>query len=270
MNIRDQNIDPASAHAQKYFTARISTAVSQTNAPILRFRPKVGFELTGVRSYCSVKAGTVTLDVRLVGAAAIITATTITVHSTPEQLAVAAFYAVANGRYVAKAAQTGITFTAAHVVSAGKYGVVLLQMDNAGTISTKVPAATQAYDAAAQATAALPAADAGKVAIGWLRIQAKAGAAWTANTDDMTAGSDLQAITITNNPVTAASALAAVNAPVALEVAESTLSTTPANIRDRTGTKDVLVLMTTDGSGSLTNGEVTVQWRPFPLHGEQY
>lgn len=117
------------------------------------------------------------------------------IHSTPEQFKTTqtASFNVGGVTYT-KTATTGLTFTAAHVVSASKYGVILVQINTSGTISTKVPSATQAYNSAALALAALPAPDAGKVALGYIAIAAKA-ATWTANTDDLTNGSDLTTAT---------------------------------------------------------------------------
>jgi hypothetical protein len=99
-----------------------------------------------------------------------------------------------NGVSRTKAPTTALTFTAAHVVSANKYGIILLQINAAGTISTKVPGATQAYNTAELALAALPAPDAGCVALGYIAIANNAGD-WTANTDDLTDGSDLTTAT---------------------------------------------------------------------------
>lgn len=98
-----------------------------------------------------------------------------------------------------KAPATAIAFTAAHVVSAAKFGVVLIQINAAGTPSSKVPLATQAYTSAALALAALPAPDAGNVALGYIAIAAGV-AAWTATTDDMTNGSDVTTATFVSAP----------------------------------------------------------------------
>ena len=105
-----------------------------------------------------------------------------------------------------KTAQTAIVFSAGHVVTASKFGVILVQVNDAGTISTKVPGSPQAYNTAPLALAALPEADTGNLAIGYIAIAAKA-ATWTANTDDLTNGSDLT--TATFNNVAAASLPAA-------------------------------------------------------------
>jgi hypothetical protein len=84
-----------------------------------------------------------------------------------------------------RAAVTAQVFSLAHVVTATLFGVVLIQVDAAGTISTKVPLATQGYASAPLALAALPLADVDKVALGYIAIEADAGN-WVAGTDDMT------------------------------------------------------------------------------------
>lgn len=103
------------------------------------------------------------------------------------------------GNVYTKAATDNLTFTAAHVVTAEKFGVILIQIDAAGTISTKVPGATQAYNTGPLALAALPSPDSGKCALGYITIEADAGD-WTANTDDMTDASDLTAATFNDSP----------------------------------------------------------------------
>lgn len=98
-------------------------------------------------------------------------------------------------------AQKQLAFSAAHVVSADKWGAILLQIDAAGLYSTKVGEATQttamAYTTSAEARAALPAPDAGCAPVGVLVIEAD-GSTWTANTDDIVAGSDLENFDLIN------------------------------------------------------------------------
>lgn len=92
-----------------------------------------------------------------------------------------------NGLSYTKAATDALTFTAAHVISANKFGVVLVQINGAGTVSTKVPLTPQIYDDAPTALAALPSADANNVALGYIAIANNA-VDWTANTSNMTDG----------------------------------------------------------------------------------
>lgn len=95
-----------------------------------------------------------------------------------------------------KAATDNLVFTAAHVVGAAKYGIVLVQINAAGTISTKVPLTPQVYTSAALALAALPLPDAGNVMLGYVTLDnsgsdGSTAGAWTANTDDMTDTGDI-------------------------------------------------------------------------------
>lgn len=100
----------------------------------------------------------------------------------------------------AKAAASGIDFTAAHVCALTKYLAILVQEDAAGAISTRVPlvsgrsqTASQGYDSPDLARAALPNTETAKRAVGYILIGAGA-AAWTANADDMVPGSDLASV----------------------------------------------------------------------------
>jgi hypothetical protein len=97
-----------------------------------------------------------------------------------------------------KVATDDLVFSAAHVITASKFGVILIQINAAGTISTKVPASPQAYDDAPTALAALPAADAGNIALGYIAIENNAGD-WTANTDDLTNASDVTTAAFTDS-----------------------------------------------------------------------
>ena len=115
------------------------------------------------------------------------------------------------GIQFSKAATTAIAFSAAHVITASKYGIILVQITDAGVFSTKAGAATQttamAYNTSALALAAKPAVDSGNTEVGYFIIQNNTGD-WTAQTDDLTAASDIQAITIVDaTAVTAPSSL---------------------------------------------------------------
>lgn len=130
---------------------------------------------------------------------------TLAVHSTAEQFrTTTVLYWRRNGIQFTKAATAALTFTANHPVTASKFGIILVQINDAGTISTKIPGATQtttmAYNTAPLALAALPAVDAGNTMIGYIAIAADSGG-WTANTDDLTDGSDLTTATFVNATV---------------------------------------------------------------------
>ncbi len=122
---------------------------------------------------------------------------TLAVGSTTDRVANAAFnYRIANVNYTQAAEAAGEEFTVAHTIAASKYGIILMYVNAAGTISSLVPGASQtdaqSYDTAALAHAAgdtiltVP----GTLLIGRILILNDAGL-WTANTDDMTNASDV-------------------------------------------------------------------------------
>lgn len=267
MQINDNKVDPAASIACEAVVIPYAPAISLTNRLVGVVAPGTGFQLVGVDAFCSTKTGTSAFNVVMGGLNEIVVATTISKHSTPEQLATAICRVLVGGKFVEKGAATAITFTANHVVSASKYGCILVQIDNAGTISTKVVAATQAYDTAAEALVNLPAADSGKLRLGYIAIAAKA-ATWTANTDDLTDGSDLTTATFVSDAATVKSCLTGAVTPVAFERVGGTLSSTLSNIRTRDSAQRLYVLTTTDGSAAHTNGTITLRYRPYPMAGE--
>jgi len=122
---------------------------------------------------------------------------TLGIDAVPEKFTISAFDFSLGGVKYAKAAATAITFSAAHECALTKYLAILVQIVGAGTVSTFVPlvdgrsqTASQGYDSYDEAVAALPQTELTKLGVGYIVIQAGA-AAWVANTDDMTPGSDL-------------------------------------------------------------------------------
>jgi hypothetical protein len=94
-------------------------------------------------------------------------------------------------------------FSAADTINtaaaAGQYwGIWAIQATATGTLSTKSPSADQVYANEAAAIAALPAADAGNVVLAYITLRSKEATAWTANTDDMTEGVDIDTANFTD------------------------------------------------------------------------
>lgn len=124
-----------------------------------------------------------------------------------------------NGAQFDKAATDNLVFTANDTINTAPdtgffFGSWLVQVDAAGTVSTK-PAgglSDQVYATAAAAEAALPAADANKVAIGYITVKSLEDSAWTANTDDLTDASDCTTATFNDATVQDDTELAKVNA----------------------------------------------------------
>ena len=104
-------------------------------------------------------------------------------------------YYTLDGIQYSKAATDNLVFSANDTINTGTaegdfFGVWLVQVNAAGTVSTKSPATDQSYTSADLALGALPTADANNTALGYIIIGANTDSAWTANTDDMTPASD--------------------------------------------------------------------------------
>lgn len=111
-----------------------------------------------------------------------------------------------NGIQFSKAATTAIAFSAAYTINTAaaagvKYGVFLVQITDAGVFSTKAPANDQSYASAALAIAALPAVDTGNTRVGYIVVGAPTGADWVAQTDDLTAASDVTSVSFVDETV---------------------------------------------------------------------
>jgi hypothetical protein len=111
-----------------------------------------------------------------------------------------------SGIQYTRQALDSISFTAADTVntaadSTAFWGIWLVQINAAGTISTKSPATNQVYSDSLTAIAALPAPDASNVRLGYILIENNSGSSWVANTDDMTPTSDCKNSVFEDYPV---------------------------------------------------------------------
>lgn len=149
-----------------------------------------------------------------------------------------------------KAATDNLTFTAAHVITASKFGIILVQIDVAGTVSTKVPASPQAYDNAGAALAALPAADTGNVALGYIAIENNAGD-WTGNTDDLTNGSDVTTAAFTD------ATEATVGAAKAWHLVSEADGDIDINITHAAGAKTMYLVLVKPNGKMVVSGAIT-------------
>jgi len=147
---------------------------------------------------------------------------TLLISATPEDFktTTTAYFRIANAQY-SKAATDSLSFSAADTINTGAavgsfWGIWLVQIDAAGTISTKSPAADQVYVSEAAAIAALPAVDAGNVALGYITVNANDDVAWIANTDDLTPTSDCADANFTDATVLALPAAVTSSAPATL------------------------------------------------------
>jgi len=272
MGVRDTKLQPDSNAVKHTFPVRFITATSQTDLMCAAHKPGYEFLLTGAQIFAGAYTATFAASVWSVPSNGMFGATTVglKVDSTPEETATtAAFNAMVAGVLYHKAIATAIAFTAAHAVTASKFGIILYQMTAAGVVSTKVPAATptttMAYATYNAAVAALPAADASNIALGYVVIAADSGG-WTAITDDLTDGSDLTSATFVDLSRVATTPAVSALVPVALSIVEASAPTVAAGWGGPEST--IVVTYTSGGSGALTNAQLDVEYRPFPLDGE--
>jgi hypothetical protein len=266
--MRDYLLEPTSMAAERLLPLVPSVAASVTARPCAIVPITAPSLVTRVVASCRDVAGVVSARVVLSGGDGVFSTPGLAIDAVPEDFQLAAFSGRQGSTFFSKAAETGIDFTAAHVVTATLFGIILVQVTPAGVVSTKVPAATPTtameYATAAAAVAALPAPDAGNIAVGYILIEADAGD-WTANTDSMT--DDLTAATFVSVAQTAQEALATPVTFVDGQAVSGTLATS--NVAKRANTGDFAVLLVTgDGSAALTDAQVFLGLRPFPLKGE--
>lgn len=267
--ITDNKVDPASLFGERVLPFFLNPALSKTTHCFARHKPGVGFQISDLNVQASAVTAAITLNAYIGSETdgGVITAGALAIDATAEKYDVALRRAIINGVFVEKAAVTAQLFTAAHTITgANKYGAILIQQDNTGVYSSKVVGLGQAYATSALAIAALPAADAGKLRVGYIVIQAK-NASWTANTDDLTNGSDVVTAVFVTDAATVVSCLNAVLTPLAGKVVRAVL---PANRLLYRGRHDQTVFLTytTDGAGAMVDGYVTLKIRARPNAGQ--
>lgn len=260
--MRDSILNADSAVARVRLPIAMGTiVVSKTNRVFFARKALFKARIIGLQHWCYSLAGAVSVSgVVVPKGTGLVTAPTLAIDANAVKFQIGA--GILFGAYTLqeKAAATALTFTAAHVVTANLFGEILVQIDNAGTVTTKVVSATQAYATAGAAHAALPAPDANKVKIGTIAVAAGV-ADWVANTSDMTNASGATTVIFT-----AATALVKFATNVAfVSGAIVTGTITQQNVN----TDDLIVLSyTSDGSGALVNGFTTFTERVRPLRGE--
>lgn len=274
MSVTDRKISKDAYSARKTIDAPLITALSQVRTPFFMHKVGHSFVVTAAELFCSLYAAVLNLDVLIASANCLVSKGTLAISATPEKFKTTTpLWWITGGLLKTKAITDLLVFSAANTINNGTaagffYGAWLVQVDAAGTVTTK-PAgglADQVYATEAAAIAALPAADAAKVAIGYITVEAKTGAKWTATTDDLTAGSDCQ--TRAFYDATQPTSIFDSAMPVmATGYQAPTLATVAAQLRGQ-ATDALVGVYTSDGGGALTNGRVAVTVRPNDMNGD--
>jgi hypothetical protein len=126
----------------------------------------------------------------------VVTAPALAIGSTAERVANGAFLYRINGvNYSKGAVAAGTALPADYDLTTAKYGVILLFINAAGTITYQFPATVQAYDTAALAMAAGDTLQAKITSdlcyIGRVLLYNNTGSTWDSQTDDLTNASDI-------------------------------------------------------------------------------
>lgn len=262
----DKNIIKTSKFVKRHHHIVTNPAVALTNAVIAmkKFADKEKF--LGADAYCRAITVDATLDFRLVGACDRAIPAILAIDAVPEKFKLITNTVIftVDGVFKSKAPATAIAFSAAHVITANKWGAILVQIAANGTVSTKVAAATQAYASEAEALAALPDADASRTKLGYIMINNNA-VDWTAQTDDMTNASDVTTATFNNYGVR--KPLTGAITPLALQTVAGVVSET-ANDVNILENDHLVVIATTDADAALTDGSVHVVTRPRTLRAD--
>jgi hypothetical protein len=232
--------------------------------------PTTGFVIEEVTAYCAVKAGAISADVGVVRAGGFLTAPSLAMGATKSRLSLGSpVMLVANdGRTIINVPATAnIAYTAAGTINGAAatgtfFGVVLFQVNAAGTISTKLPATDQVYTSAALARAAAPTPDAGQYQLALLVIGAAANTAVTIGTTLLDAAAVASyVIDVVDGFVSV------VDTPVITQGALVVQTLEPLAVR-QVLRGAIVTRYTSDGSGAVTNGVVGIGYRPWPMNTE--
>lgn len=284
MTIVDNKVSLFAGIAKKLLDATIVSAIDQTKTIIDIIQIPYSFCVEGAAAYCSALVGTATADVRIVPvhpSGSVIDAVVLTIggdatdfklNSAVRGLLPQAVSPAVSPAMVYKAITDNIDFTTNFTVNVAAaaglfWGAVRVQMDAHRAITTKVVADNQVFLTEVAALAAVPLNDVGHIDLGTITIQMKTASAFTANT---TALNDASTNAV-NYYGRASSAVSCLTGEVAFVATEKVNAVSVAKIISRACTRPgglLIIDYTTNHTGVLTNGQLHVAYRPYPMAGE--
>ena len=279
MAIEDVKILPTAGIASKVINRPLTITQSLTSQVALISQIRSGFAILSASVFTRLYTATIGLDVGIVAPGSTLGAVTLTIGGTTTKFKVnSAVLGISTAidpntglpTIVQKAITDNNVFSSAFTVNtaaaAGTFwGAVRIQMDVNGVITTKVVSADQTFPTEALAIANAPAANVGQINLGTISINPATGVTYTAGTTALTGAG----ITVNYNGVTDGfvTALTGAIAPVAANYVAGVMA---AFINRSLGVKGGLLVAryTTDGSAAITDCELDVTYRPYPLNGE--
>lgn len=277
MAFRDNKFYVGAKSVLKNLYKGITVIQSKTQFPFFCHLVGYPFKITRVQDYCSSYTATLSYRIIIASGYQLLGLPLLAIDAVDQKFKTTNdFYSIGAatpGVLVKKAAATAIVFGTNFTVNTAQaaplvWGAVLVMLGADGTtVTTKVVSADQVYANEAAAIAALPAADAGKIAIGYITIQNKANAKWTANTDGLDAGAEANAVNFYDVDIVG-DVMEGTASPVALTTQNQTLSGSDAVDLRGTGSSYIVGIYTTDGAAVATDLHIGVEWRPTGLAGE--
>ncbi len=281
MSVQDTKMDRFGGTARKKFTGHFITAIDQTALVARQVQVPHPFTVDGVAVYASAVTDNADAQVGILRPGKVRQGVTMVIGTTTTKFKLSvAFDAImptrvsgeAMPRVVHQAVTDNIAFSSAFTINVAgaagvHWGACRVQRDVAGNISTKVVAQDQAFNTEAEAEYACPAADETMLDLGFITIEMASTFTFTAKTTALTGGH----VTAVNYNGVTAGFVNVCDADPVFVAGEFVRAVMAGGVPDRAvGVVGGLLIIayTTDGAGALTNGEVDVDYRPWPLSGE--
>lgn len=270
---------PSSPAAAKAYQTSLAPAINLTAAIVRVIQIPYSFAVERVQAYCRVLAGAVSVLVGIVRPGTAIQAVTLVIGTTVSKFKLsAALTAVMPTRLsgaLPVVVNVGVTdniafsqaFTINGAAALGQFwGASRIQMDEDGAITTKEASADMNYLSEADALYNVPDADPGFFDLGTITIESATGATFTAGTTSLAAAG-----TTVHYNGKAAGFVNVCDTNPAYVSAEFIDGDMTATLHSRAVSQIgglLVVEITTDGTGALTDGSLDVGYRPWPMNGE--
>ncbi len=281
MAINQQQITKDNGVANVAATITPVPAQSMTDAIALIRQMPFGFKIRNASVYCRTYTATLSARVGLVRVGKTVAAVTLVIGTTTTKFKLNSAVIGLSGTIdantglatiVNKAVTDNLAFSAAYTINVAgaagvKWGAFRVQMAADGTISTRAYAQDQAFTLEADAILNCPAAAANMIDLGTISVSMLTATTFTAGTTALTGGN----ISAVNYNGAVAGFVDALTTPVVFVAANLVNGTKVANGHTRTAQHPgslIVVLYTSDGSMVVTDPEITVNYRPWPLNNE--